>query len=363
MFVLEALVLTFLTTPLVTALYPPHMRVRAPGTDDTLTAVAGAEGAISGNGPGDEDKVDRPQKTRFTVVLDKIEHLPGMMALTQLIQPLFTKDADSKNIGSSKTVTGKSSEIFIDALRLTELSDRPSAVMKSSVADTLLHTDPILSIFRMFGDLHDLDISTSLSIVPYDDLVHSVVDHAINNASQLILLSWLPPSASANEPNEASAVTPRAIAYTSNPFDALFGSRMDKSASAIHSHFVRGVFSQSTTDVALFIDRGHAPRGARTAGNTQHIFLPFIGGPDDRLALDFVVQLCANPKITATVVRVVKKEVNLESPEPAHLDAKTAEEAAANIRDHGLTITSVWHFFLGAEPVAYSTYFVDCWLS
>ena len=51
-------VLTFLTTPLVTALYPP-----ASGTDDTLTAVAGAERAISGNGPRDEGKVDRPQKT------------------------------------------------------------------------------------------------------------------------------------------------------------------------------------------------------------------------------------------------------------------------------------------------------------
>jgi hypothetical protein len=125
MFVLEALVLTFLTTPLVTALYPPHMRVRASGTEDTLTAVAGAERAISGNGPRDEGKVDRPQKTQFTVVLDKIEYLPGMMALVQLIQPLSTKDADSKNIGSSKTVTGKTSEIFIDALRLTELSDRP----------------------------------------------------------------------------------------------------------------------------------------------------------------------------------------------------------------------------------------------
>lgn len=347
MFVLEAVTLTFLTTPLVTALYPPHLRVRVTGMGDTLTTAAGTEGARSDTRSGDEEDKDRPQKTRFTVVLDKIEHLPGMMALTQLIQPSLLKDADSTKTGSSKTAHQKSPDIFIDALRLIELSDRTSAVMKSSAADSLLQTDPLLGIFRMFGELHDLDITTSLSIVLYDDLAFSVADHAMNNSSQLILLPWLPPVAPASEPNETSAVTPRAAAYTSNPFDALFGSRMDKPASAVHSHFVRGVFSQSKTDVALFIDRGHAPREARAAGSTQHIFLPFIGGPDDRLALDFVVQLCANPKITATVVRVVKQELDsdIEKPEAAHLnDDDAAEEAAANIRDHGLTITSTLGF-------------------
>ena len=39
----------------------------------------------------------------------------------------------------------------------------------------------------------------------------------------------------------------------------------------------------------------------------QHIFLPFFGGPDDRLALSLVVQLCAGDSgVTATVVRVRK---------------------------------------------------------
>ena len=358
MFVLEAVTLTFLTTPLVTALYPPHLRVRASSTGDTLQDVAGSESATSDSKSRGGDDEGLPQKTRFTVILDKIEHLPGMMALTQLIQPPLPNDTDSTNISSGKTSTTgilaenalpslkkKTREIFIDALRLIELSDRTSAVMKSSAADTLLHTDPLLAIFRMFGELHDLDISTSLSIVLYDDLAYSVADHAMNNASQLILLPWIPPSAPPHEPNETSAITPRAATYTSNPFDALFGSRMDKSASAIHSHFVRGVFAQAKTDVALFIDRGHAPGEARTAGSAHHIFLPFIGGPDDRLALDFVVQLCAKAKITATVLRVVKKEVDssFKTPEAAHLDNQAAEEAAANIRDHGLTVTSVWH--------------------
>jgi hypothetical protein len=365
MFVLEALVLTFLTTPLVTTLYPLHLRIRASGTTSRFINVAGSEDAVSHGQPREGDDDVCPQKTRFTVVLDKIEHLPGMMALTQLIKPA---DAHGTKNGIDKTATTsispdctwsdpkkKTRNICIDALRLIELSDRTSAVMKSSATDTLLHTDPLLGIFRMFGELHELDISTSLSIVLYNDLASSVADYAMDNASQLILLPWLPPSARTHDLNESLPATPQAAAPSSNPFDTLFGSKIDKSTSTIHSHFVRGVFSQSKTDVALFIDRGHAHG---EVGSNHHIFLPFIGGPDDRLALDFVVQLCANPKITATVLRVVKKEINpdLKNPDPAYADDKAVAEAAANIQNHGLTVTSVRRLHSSTRSATHSPF-------
>lgn len=362
MFVLEALLLTFITTPLVTALYPPHRRVRVAATGTDVTSITGMVETHPKSKPDDEDY---SWKTRFTVVLDKIEHLPGMMALTQLVLPVSPIDSDSTNTGALSGKIGstsrphakqKSMEPFVDALRLIELSDRTSAVMKSSVADTILHSDPLLGVFRMFGELHDLDIATSLSIVTYSDLAYSVADHARNNASQLILLPWLPPSISGHEPNATSAATPRAVGHTSNPFDAIFGSKVDKSASAIHSQFVRGVFAQSKTDVALFIDRSHTPGETRVVGSTQHIFLPFIGGPDDRLALEFVVQLCTNPRITATIMKIAKKEVD-----PAHKkltavhsdEVRVADEIEANIRGNEFTVTSVGSIYLCSSPTTY----------
>lgn len=45
----------------------------------------------------------------------------------------------------------------------------------------------------------------------------------------------------------------------------------------------------------------------------QHVFLPFFGGPDDRLALEFVIQICANPRIRGTVVRITKCDVGKEN--------------------------------------------------
>ncbi|KAI6006441.1 Sodium/hydrogen exchanger family-domain-containing protein [Pisolithus marmoratus] len=321
MFVLEALTLTFLTTPLVSALYPPERRVRASGQLEKRAAAGPEDGtdSIDSGSPAKDD----PWRYRFTVVLDKLEHIPGVMALTQLILPTPSSPSGITSVTSTtETVDLKKPEITVDALRLIELSDRTSAVMKSSAADTLIYTDPLLGIFRMFGELNDLAVSTSLSVVPFDDFSHRVVDHASRHASQLVLLPWLPPTSSYQNSMEVEAVpaTPKSMRFDHNPFEAFFGSfsKADKSASAMNSQFVRGVFAQSKSDVAVFIDTGDRSG----AGSSQHVFFPFFGGPDDRLALEFVIQLCLNPRMTATVVRYIKRDVStthLEKPEGVHV--------------------------------------------
>lgn len=335
MFVLEALTLTFVTTPLVTAFYPPNKRVRVAATGANFNNVAGDEAG----GADRFSRDDAEKKTRFTIILDKIDHLPGMMAFTQLIKPSSpsspsTVSRISTDVSSSRK--GKQSELFIDAVRLIELSDRVSAVMKSSVSDTLLRTDSLLAIFRMFGQLNNIPITTSLSIVQYDDLSYRAAEHARDNASDLLVIPWLSPTAVALDGHgNDGAMTPRAAAI-SNPFDVLFKSTgTEKSTSALQSHFVRGVFSQSKVDVALYVDPCES---SGQTGSYHHIYLPFFGGLDDRLALDFVMQLCDNPKTSATIVRVVKKDfdADLVEMDTAHLgDEKMAEEI------NKLTIPSV----------------------
>ncbi|KAI8978732.1 Sodium/hydrogen exchanger family-domain-containing protein [Trametes punicea] len=346
MFVLEALLLTFMTTPAVTLLYPPEMRVRVAvqgaahaTTRDGAKGTEAAEQRAEGFDQGRAD--DATRRLRFTVVLDKIEHLPGMMALTQLIlppPPPYTEKADRrKSISEGSSESPKkelislpddyAQAVSIDAIRLIELSDRTSAVMKSSNAESLLTTDPLLDIFTTFGALHGIPVSSSLAIVTFDDLGSSVTEHAKRNDSQLILVPWLPPHYSVgtapSQPAEATSggdnvppVTPR-LAAIQNPFDALFRSTSsgpdNTDVSVLHSQFVRSLFASSKTDVALFVDR-HMPGGPKLPhGGTYRLFVPFFGGPDDRLALEFAVQLCSNPRISATVVRVTKRDIDLTS--------------------------------------------------
>ncbi|RDB14902.1 K(+)/H(+) antiporter 1 [Hypsizygus marmoreus] len=365
MFVLEALTLTFMTTPLVMRFYPPHTRKRISATGANFDNVADEEG-----GPSRDRKTqpgDVISKRRFTVVLDKLEHLPGAMALAQLIQPSTLPPEKAKRSSTeSSRISNKPAPalklappLSIEALRLIELSDRTSAVMKSSAADSLLRTDPLLAIFRMFGQLSALPITTSMSIVPYDDLSYSVAEHARNHGSDMIMLPWLPPAGS--EPGQGHPPDPTTSPkppQSNNPFDLLFrtgpgGSAaggQQKSLAVIHSHFVRGVFAQAKTDVALFVDQsppavvasGLMSDGVGAGGSSQqHLFFPFFGGPDDRLALDFVVQICANANMTATVLRMVKKEVeaplsniptahlnDLKSPMPSTEDANALTVAS-----------------------------------
>ncbi|KAM6489990.1 Sodium/hydrogen exchanger family domain containing protein [Amanita muscaria] len=322
MFVLEALVLTCLTTPLVSIMYPPHVRKLVSSDNPESKHVESSSGRK-------KKAAQNNRKRRFTVVLDQLEHLPSMMAVTQLIQPASPSprltrilspvtSMQSTAVNSSTESLSDPSAVIVDAFRLIELSDRVSAVMKSSATEYIIHTDPVLSIFRRFGELNDITVMPALSIVPFDDMPQSVSEHAHTQYSDLIMIPWLPPhitspddfhSAAHPQQQKPKQSTPGEMRH--NPFETLFKSSHtggEKSASAVHSQFARGVFGKAKTDVALYVDQC-SPGLDIPLGRRQHIFLPFFGGPDDRLALDFVVQLCENKRITATVVRITKAEL------------------------------------------------------
>lgn len=251
-----------------------------------------------------------------------------MMALTQLVSPSVIVSPQSEEekarqptSNSVRSFAKKANQVVVEALRVVELSDRLSAVMKGSAVETVLRSDPLLSAFRMFGTLNDMKIIPSLSIVKHDELAYTIVEHARNSDSDMIMLPWLPPmhdpygdqphhSHFGKHPESGTAPpTPGVKSPTHNPFDMLFRNATqaghESSASIAHSQFVRAVFSQATTDVALFVDQSTFHSSANSA---QHLFLPFFGGPDDRAALELVVQLCENPRVSATVVRLTRRE-------------------------------------------------------
>ena len=343
MFVLEALVLTFATTPTVSYLYPAHLHSRATATGQSFVDVRGQkddEGGIDDRTMITKHNEEGVFKRRFTVILDKIEHLPSLMAITQLLQP---SSPYSHAESTPRQSPGKEVEeaTHFCALRLIELSDRPSDLLKTSATDALLHSDPLIAIFRTFAELNGLPVSASLSIEPSESLATSVAEHVRVVGTQLVLVPWLPsaltPDTNPSEPGPHNATATQDRSGSGTPFDALF--RMDRSSSSLpHSYFVRSVFAHAGTNVALLI--GRAPFAA-VRGQT-HVFLPFFGGPDDRLALDFVMQLCADPRVRATVVRIIKRDIqaDVSAPGAAHLDNE-GEKEEENVHRNGLTITSL----------------------
>jgi hypothetical protein len=312
MFVVHAIVLTFITTPLTLWVYPPKYRINAGGLKDKSGGPGADESGVSKR--FSENEV----KTKFSIILDKIEQLPAAMTLTQLLKSpaVFSStttltstvsvdekgpsDAVIPTLSAASAATPSNARITIDALRLIELTDRTSAVFKSQEAESIVHTDAVLSIFRTFGYLNRISVSASLSVINYDEFSTSVFNHARECESQLVIVPWCRGGGAIDEGTTVSA---------HNPFDGIFNKSAgrDQTSSVVYSNFIRKVFLDALTDVALFVDRGISGSNASLArASSQHLFLPFFGGPDDRLALSFVVQLCANPAVTATVVRMKK---------------------------------------------------------
>lgn len=292
MFVFMALVLTFITTPLTLYFYPPRYRDHG--------GMALERAPTSGTGATTSDEFMR---SKFAIVLDEMEQLPSAMTLTQLLQPHSAR----LNV-TEMSLTEKSTQlphshnkgtISVDVLRLLELTDRTSAVLRSQSVDALTRNDPILSVFRTFGRLNRFSVSAFLSVINYDEFSSYVANHAREFGSQAVIIPWpLAPHAT-----EVPASHHSGLPY--NPFDSLFSKTSgidDATSLLVRSQFVRKVFASSPSDVALFIDRGLSTDSGSTI--YPHIFLPFSGGPDDRLALSFVIQLCMHNAISATVVRM-----------------------------------------------------------
>ena len=293
MFVVHALVLTFITTPLVIAFYPPKYRVhhrgeKPPGDEGTAPI-----------GPAPDDEV----KTKFAVVLDKFESLPPAMTLSQL---LYTSTSPLDSLSSNEKVASQITPLVtIEALRLIELTNRTSAMLKSQEAESLIYNDPIVTTYRTFGQLNRLSVSANLSVVNHDEFADAVRTHAVSTNSQMLIVPW--PRGATHVSGEQAE---NQHVGTRNPFDGIFHktTQEDQTSSVVYSEYIRNVFQKSPIDVALFVDRGLA-NASTGLDAKQHLFLPFFGGPDDRLALRFLVQICErNRDITATAVRIIKSE-------------------------------------------------------
>ena len=318
MFVVHAIILTFMTTPLTLAFYPEKYRIHhGYGTARDRPREQIEEGT--------GQPTMEYTKTKFALLLDKIEQLPAAMTLAQLLQPLgpsasakslsSTSSSDNERDASDAghpTMPSRSPPqppIRIDALRLIELTARTSAVLKSQEAESLMRSDPVISIFRTFGHLNRLLVSTALSVVNYDDFSTAVANHVLKSESDMLIVPWW--RLSRFDGGEQGQGSPQ------NPFDSVFGKSVgtDLTSAMVYTDLIRRIFIRSPADVALFVDRGVSSVNPSSymadGGSVQHLFLPFFGGPDDRLALSFVVQLCGNPNVTATVVRLTKTEDGL----------------------------------------------------
>lgn len=274
---------------MVMVFYPPQYRKKVLHEDSPVNKDPESSSSSTS---------DFRRKSHITIVLDRMDELPIVMSFMELLNDRTTsQDSDSFATGSRRssrrklTLHGPPS---VKALRLIELSERSSDVMKSSAIDRLLATDSLLGIFRTYCNINGIDISTSLSVIPLDEFASKVVESTSGHSSELILIPWS--RARVHHTHDVGGEV-----LNSKPQVEMDSSDRRAAVSGSHLHFLQDALLDCQTDSIVLIDRGTETIGHQ---NGHHFILPFFGGMHDRLALRLVLQLCAKDGTTATVIRI-----------------------------------------------------------
>ncbi|KAL8996532.1 MAG: hypothetical protein Q9169_003969 [Polycauliona sp. 2 TL-2023] len=322
-FVVMALATTFATTPLTTAFYPPWYQRK-------LAAWKRREIDWDGNILGQDthsissdaiatDKHDASDVRRLLVYL-RLESLPSLFTFISLLGGETTGSSINR-IHPSKVIATtendadetwpliKKRPLQVHGLRMLELTERLSSVMKESEIEDVSTRDPVVNSFHSFGQLNNLATSGNVEIVPEGSYAHTLAHSASEQGTDMVLLPW----------SESGSLSDSATTTVEH-------SRQRMLENGPHTLFLSSFLNQAPCHAAVFVNDNiaslaqkeqeplspmksrHSLRSTHgvalmpLAPRAHHIFFPFFGGLDDRVALRFVLRLARNPNVTASIV-------------------------------------------------------------
>jgi Kef-type K+ transport system membrane component KefB len=323
-FVVMALITTVSTTPLTISLYPVWYQKKLDAFKrgeidwDGNRLVPESEGG-TGTLERSIEKMQGAQVRRLLVYL-RLDTLPSLFTFIALLGG--DRSAVAAKVHRSKTEletvperedpsTDSTSALVskrpleVHGVRILELTERTSSVMKSSELDEYSYRDPVVNAFRTFAQLNNVAVSGGVSIVPEASYAETLTSSAADHFSDLVLIPW----------SESGSISET---------DSADGTQM----SGIQDTFIQKILNEASCNTAIFVNRGFGgpslpePRTlSRTfsglslrshrsretpiqpiADRSHHVYFPFFGGADDRVALRFVLQLAQNSNITATII-------------------------------------------------------------
>jgi hypothetical protein len=317
-----ALVTTVSTTPLVAFLYPPSYQKKLEswkrGETDWDGNQLHPEGDMSSE--GSIEKLQTTQVRRLLVYL-RLDSLPSLFTFIALLggeRPqvmakthrskieLSTVPENSDSTAHSSSALVSKPPLEVHGLRMLELTDRTSSVMQVSEMDEYSYKDPVVNAFRTFAQLNNVAVSGDVSVVPESSYAETLASQALDHFSDLILIPW-------NENGGISDGDSTEDHFSSGLQDAFIQKTLEKATCNTAIFFNRGfggpaisesrALSRSVSGLSL---RSHREAPAQPiADRSHHIYFPFFGGVDDRVALRFVLQLAQNSNITATIIHFV----------------------------------------------------------
>lgn len=324
-----ALVTTFATTPLVSSLYPKWYQVK-------LESWKRGEIDWDGNRLEDSSReesfsFDKLQGSDIRRILAcvRLDNMPAvLMVLSLLSNSSHTpppkvhqakQEEANQEAGTSLAVPPR--PLQVHAVRFMEVTDRDSSVMKVSDSDRYSSTkDPVINTFRAFGQLTQVAVTGTVVVAPETTFASTLTESASDVVADMVLVPW---SGTGTMTENLSSLPD----HTDHRF-----------ANSNYSHFIASILRNATCNTAIFVDRGfggnrgactrnnglrrpgssvsirETPAMSASIGEGHHVFFPYFGSEDDKVALRLVLQLAHHSTVTATIVHFELPEADHGSP-------------------------------------------------
>ncbi|EPS26329.1 hypothetical protein PDE_01265 [Penicillium oxalicum 114-2] len=334
-FVVMALVTTFITTPLTSVLYPSWYQVKV---DRWRRGEIDWDGnPVQQDHRSDSVSAVKDQlknvPVRKLLVYLRLDGLSGICTLAALLSRNRRRAVASPQAHPSKKmkVTDRSTEdaftakdeqgttLRVHGVRLIGLTDRDSSVMKVSAGEQAMW-DPVVNTFRAFGEWQDVSLNAGVSVVPEHSYAETIINMAHQDTADLLLLPW----------GESGTLTDRQ--------NGLQVDNTSRFANGPYTDFVRKILERISHNVGILVEQNPEPRSMKrpltqhstgdlsinsflshpaSETGARHVVFPFFGGDDDCLALRFVLQLAQNDQVTATIIRLAGLEQNMQNTGPS----------------------------------------------
>ncbi|ODQ80084.1 hypothetical protein BABINDRAFT_27736, partial [Babjeviella inositovora NRRL Y-12698] len=214
MFIVMALVTTFLTTPLTLLSYPVWYREKVKkftageiNWDGTL--IADDKTAKSDNGLGEADlrllspsgcltveSLPKFRVSRVVVVLENLDSISNIMRLLHNLAFTDTSDADNESVDTKSVSVASNYNLGIHAIHLKEFTERTSHLIQASTADQTRDEDTynpnyiddssFLNILRIFSELNGIHYSSQTILTTLRNRAYAVCDNLIETSDLLL---------------------------------------------------------------------------------------------------------------------------------------------------------------------------------
>lgn len=322
-FVVMALVTTFATTPLTSALYPPWYQKK-------LEAWKRGEIDWDTGRPLDDTRSpdlvalekDAAAPLHRILIYLRLDSMPGLLTFIALFGGANTASSAHQTSTTHKPTPSHASLIpltptptTIHGVRLIELTERESSVMRVSEVDEASSYDPLVNTFRAVGRLHNVAVSGEVDVVPTSYYSDVLASRAAELASDLLLLPWSDTGSMSEAP---SHILSTSDANNTGPYNDFIAATLDAAQCNTAVFLDRGFSGVARTPIATPLARrlsrtvsGLSARGAHgpamlttpsSARMTHRLFVPFTGGPDCRLAVRLALHLALDERVSVSVV-------------------------------------------------------------